>query len=264
MNTRFIVYAAVMIVVLAASTGCVTFAKTIVAGPVPVPTQDHLTEPIVWKEVNPEPVAYIENYREPENLFMYRTGGRYLGEAYHWHRENCSGLKDMDVNVTVYGYRILPGYQWWSVSWGRYFYQAAWHGQKYLFVFVRMEMVGDSNDKDPRMYGMGQDHFYAQYGNDTYQPDRDHELGVRIRQLENTATMNDDVFVYDYGYQRAYTYNGTEFAQDLGYLRMGKSNAWDGYIIYSVPVEAAIEDLYILGRFDGFGSAWWKLVTKPQ
>lgn len=264
MTVRFVCYAAVLCIALVLSGGCITFAKTMMTPPPAVVLEvrpESVRTPIPVKE-EPQPV-FVE-YRETEDMLMYRTGGRYLGETYRWERDNCSGQKDMAVNVMVYNYKILHGYDWWSISWGRYFYQMPMPGQKYLVVQVRMEMEGQSNDKDPRMYGMGQDHFYIQYGEKvSNQPDTDHWLGERIKELEETFTYNDDGRVYDYGYQRAYTPNGTEYAQDLGYLRMGKSNAWDGFILYSIPEEIGIEDILIHGRFDGFGYAYWKLTKRP-
>jgi len=267
MTVRFLCYALVLCITLVCTSGCITFAKTMMT-PAPAVVLEVRPEavrtPNQWTEQAPEPKSVFVEYKETEDLMMFRTGGLYLGETYRWERENCSGQKDMAVNVRVYNYKILHGYDWWSISWGQYFYQLPMPGQKYLVIMIRMEMEGEDQNKDPRMYGMGQDHFYLQYnGQVSNQPDGDHALGVRIKELEETFTFNDDARVYDYGYQRAYELNGSEYAQDLGYLRMGKSNAWDGFILYSIPEEVAIEDILIHGRFDGFGYAYWKLTQRP-
>jgi len=218
--------------------------------PTPMPTITTIPTP---EPTNP-PAVYIEPYE----MWKYRTGGYNMSQWFSWRRDDVSGLKDMLVHVTIYRAKFLPNYRYWSVSWGRYYWQAAPKGSKYLAIFPCMYMDGKDQTYDPRMFGMGQDHFYLQYKDQVIQPDTDYRPPNRIKEFEEYWDLSGTVRTGPYGYYRD-NRGGNETAQDLGYLRMGRSNAWDGYILYRVPVDARMEDLKVLGRFDGFGYAWWEL-----
>lgn len=259
---------AVLVVVgVVLSAGCVTL-KTIKRDlrakvtPLPTPVPVVIETPIPVPTIS-QPVVYQEPPESRED-YMFRTQGFYMGDYFSWYRENCTMLKDLKVRVTVYGYKWLKSYHYWSIDWGRYFTQPPRYGQKYLVIYPQMCADGDTSSWDARMWGMGADHFYIQYKDQIYYPDTERIIGARVQELENTYTKNDDARVYDYGYYRTFGWNKTERAEPLGYLYLGQSNCWDGFIIYSLPEQAQIEDIKVLGRFDSFGYAWWYLMEKEQ
>ncbi len=213
-----------------------------------------------------EPVQYIE----PVELQKYRWGEKQLGEYYVWHRENVSGQKDMTVRVTVYAYKFLNRYQWWSDSNGRYYWQFPEDGKKYLFIFAYLEMVGEDDSQDPRYFvGEPWQRFLVQIGNGTIAPDNlTYVKSIRIHELEETFTRNDDARVKPFGYAWEWR-RQTGTNQSAGWqaisplwLRMGKSNAWDGYILFEVPKTTAAQELKVLSQWDTFGNPYWQLTEK--
>jgi hypothetical protein len=75
----------------------------------------------------------------------------------------------------------------------------------------------------------------------------------------------DTVIAGPFGYQIRYAGSSPEtagyVADRIGWLRMGKGNAADGYILFEIPKEAMEEDLLLTGSFSRFGTAYWKFTT---
>ena len=67
------------------------------------------------------------------------------------------------------------------------------------------------------------------------------------------------------GYDYIRTGNNPEtagyVAQPSGWLKPGKSNAMDGYIMFEVPSDAQESDLLLIGNFAGFGNAYWRFYS---
>ena len=211
----------------------------------------------------------VSTKQETESDRVHRLGGLYLTEEYPISRSNVSGLKNLNADVSVYAYRFLDAYNESAAdTWGTDFYwlRTPDPGQKFLFVFVKFEMLGTSGYNDPRMWGFDSHHFAVQYRGRIIQEDSGVTKCVLIKEMENTFTSNDEARIIDYGKLRVEDMqtptNGIS-CDDLGFLRMGKSNAWDGYIIYQVPADATEKDLVVLGAFNGFGDAWWYLYQSP-
>ena len=188
-------------------------------------------------------------------------------------------------------------------SWGTnyWFPHVAPPGWKYLFIFLREEMEGTHQRNDPRIWGFDADNFAVQYKNDFVSRDQNRNPCVPIKELEHVGTSEGETRVSDFGKLRVESMTNptgkssapvsskvsssgcgpatslknadTIYAsvpgpggiecQDIGFLRMGKSNQWDGYLIYLVPEMAPPEDLKVVGSFGGFGSAWWTLEERP-
>ena len=225
---------------------------------------------IVTVTQTPEPTETPWVYQEPEDLRLFRTGGHYLGEPFVFSRDNVSMGKDLTFKLAVYDAVFKDSYEWNSRSWGQttWFTQHPLDGQKYLFIFVRLEGIGDKVEDDARMWAFDSQDFYVQYGMEFIKPDSEHVPCTVIRDFENTHTVNDDVIVSDFGYTYTHlsniqndTYSEAEpnECQPTGYLQMGKSNAIDGYIQYQVPESARMEDLKIVAGLSGFGQAYWEL-----
>jgi hypothetical protein len=255
--------AIILIIMVICSCGCITAIKTTIAPPI-APTPE--PTPIITVKIEPTPVQI---YHEPYDLTLYRTNGRYIGDYFKFHRENVSGEKDLTVNTTVYrlDLRKIYFYNARGIGTIAYLPQIASTGWKYAFVFVRMEMEGVNQIDDPRMWGIDSGNFLIQYSknNNTYvlSETTDHQKCIPIREYENTGNINDDYRVTDYGkfYKHQNAIGVTEDQQclDYGFLRMGKSNAWDGYIIYQVPDDAQPEDLKLLANMASFGQPYWNL-----
>jgi len=242
------------------SAGCVTAAKTTyrnaMATPTPTPAPVIPTA-IPTPKPTPGPVVTASNQYMIDNY-----GGFREGDWLTWHRENVSGLKDMTVHVTVYGHRFESLYHWWSVSWGQYFIERPKPGMKFLFIYVNMWMEDAS---DPRMYGMEENHFWVQTdktqtGENLTEPDPTYDKLTRIQELDEVWNLNHVEGIKPYGYIRTIDYKGYQQLEPLGYLRAGKSNAWDGFIIFQVPRETKVENIKVIGMFENLGGdAWWQL-----
>lgn len=263
--TEVLLSAGVMLLILAAVLTVYfgTIGAPAKASPVPEPVPDLEPDPVIIPTVT---ISQSTEYVEPEVIKLYRTGGHYLDEFYSWQRLNVSGQKNMRVRVSVYGYRFLQKLTEYWDSWGRYFEVPADPGKQYLIIYVNMTMVGTDQSWDPRMWGMEQDHFTIQNasGTDTYGPDPDFYPCTQVRELEHVWDSQHVAAIQSYGYFVYNDYNSPKSCESLGYLRMGASNAWDGFIVYQVPDTWGPEDVYILGRFDGFGSAYWVLKEGPN
>jgi hypothetical protein len=197
--------------------------------------------------------------------FKYRNRLHNLTEWYSWRRDDVSGLKDMLVKTTIYGYRFEPNFQEHSVSWGTgsWFYHLPDTGMKYLFIYACMFMPGNSTRWDPRMWGMEADHFTVEVDGILYHPLL-LEVDPRepILELENTWDVDHIHTIKPYGYDDlSYNRNGEQIRATSDYLRMGRSNKWDGWILYEVPANTRPEDVYVLGYFDNLGGdAFWSLL----
>jgi hypothetical protein len=264
------VFSSLIIIAAVILTGCIgtTTTKSYQAPMVtetPVDTSYEIkneSQPLVKVEV-------VRQVTESTSDWMFRTSGFYLGQGYLINRGNVSGFKDLRVNITVYGYKFLSNFyessadRWGTNSWWPHVPDT---GNKFVFVFVRSEMEGNSVNNDPRMWGFDSSHFSLQYKDHLVSEFADHSKCVAIREMENVFTFNDDSRISDYGMLRIenlqHPVNGIS-CEALGFLRMGKSNAWDGYLIYQVPKDATDRDMKMLGAFNGFGDAWWYLYRKP-
>ena len=118
-----------------------------------------------------------------------------------------------------------------------------------------------------RMWGFDTTHFAVQYHGYLIPEDTGHEKCKVIQEMQDIFTENNEVRISDYG---KLTQNNLENPTsgtdcgDLGFLRMGSSNAWDGYLIYQVPKGATEKDLIVTGSFNAFGDAWWYLHGADQ
>ena len=164
-----------------------------------------------------------------------------LGEYRNIHRSNVSGYKYLDLYQTIYDYKTLDHYLWYSHNTGKAYAEYAPSGYEYAFVFPHIYSVNESDRiwiPDASMYHLYVDGNEIQHDN-IYQPD------IPITEFENTYTLNDDERVKPYGYHWEYQPNANTTSRAMmnagwvaipdTFLRSGKSNAEDGYIIYLKP-----------------------------
>ena len=130
-----------LVILFAATSGCVTATKQtyhqIVDTPTPTPTPEPTPEP----EVTEAPVVMVT---EDPVAYMLRTNGYRMREWHQWFRAdvqgiNSQGTKDLHTLVTVYDYKFMDSYRWWSVSWARKFVvKPDDRADQFLFVFINM------------------------------------------------------------------------------------------------------------------------------
>lgn len=239
--------------------GCITYTKTNVLGitPVPTPTPPAPVPTPTPPTPVPTPTPIPTLSKEQERAFMMQTHGYYINEWHQWYREDVSGKKDMIIRAVIYNYTFMPSFHWLDFSWGSRATQkeTSYPGNKFLFVFVRMESIGTSETT----YGFGPDHFMVQINQTIYAPDDTQDPTRKIRELEDKWTRDHVETPPPYGYKQVQEAgSGIISAEYLEWLKNGEP--WDGYLIYQIPADTKPEDIRVLGRFDNVGgSAWWQL-----
>lgn len=250
-----------LILAMVFSSGCVTAAKNtyhgIIDTPTPTPTPNITPTP----EPTEAPIVYItEDPRE----YMLRTNGYEMREWVQWFRPNVEGINrsmdtgDLHTAVTVYGYKFLPSYHYYSVSWARPFLvKPERKDDQFLFVFINMYSDGD----DVRQYGIDYNHFAVQIGDRLYNPDFFDYPERRIIEFDEVQNFARTESIKPYGYRIVQEKgSGIISAQKDEWLMGGRSNAWDGYIIYQVPYNATANETKVIGSFANLApQSWWQL-----
>jgi len=213
------------------TSGCVTASKDlyreITAPPPTPPTPTPTPEPTIEPTPTPEPAPEIMGLR-PGQFLSFR-------------RDNVSGYKDIKVHMTIYGYREYKEISWWSMSWGRIFKQSAPDGYKYLFVFAHVY----SDEDSAKTWGIQPYNFFAFDGQAMRNRTEDLLPQIRLTEFDDVWDMRHVENIKPYGYLRKHINGGKEYAEEIGYLQPGESNAWDGYIPFIVPVNTRPEDIRI-------------------
>jgi len=250
-----------LLIIFMVTGGCVTAAKNTynnaMATPTPTPVPP-TPEPTPTPTPTPEPTIDI-------NQIMLQTNGYHMRDWVHWFRADVTGInrtmdtQDMSTWVTVYGYKFMPSYHFYSVSWARNFLVKPEKDMQFLFVFVNMYADG----ADTRQYLFGQKSFSAHYNGRTYYPEDLEYPERRIVELENTWSYDHvtDLSVRPYSYKITQDSPSGIYRTELQeILYSGRSNAADGYIIFQVPIGANTTNTQIAGSFANLGgNVWWKL-----
>jgi hypothetical protein len=153
----------------------------------------------------------------------------------------------------------MPRYHFHDPSWGTSYY-SAWapaRGYEWLFIFVNIYSDGD----DARQYGYSRDRFMIQIKDKLYYPEDPYLPQNAIRELDNTWNYNHTESVKPYGFNIVQDlHTGIYTAQPLSQIYAGRSNAWDGWILYQIPDDTNMDEVKIAASFDNLGgNAWWKL-----
>lgn len=196
----------------------------------------------------------------------YESGIRKIKRPFSWYRDDVTGSKDMSVHVTVYNYRSLNSFTWFNPSDYKYYKEYPSDlSNKFVFVFVQIYM-DDVIGQDTRMWAPNEKQFVLQANNRVFYPIQDFQKQIRIKEFEETFNLNDDSRVGYFGtikyYQKGHPETAGETFENLTYLRGGKSNAIDGYIIYEIPKDIPDESLLVNGAFNKFGNSAW--VLEPE
>ena len=236
-----------LVVVFLITGGCVTASKDLyremTSTPAPTPTPTPTPEPTI---VTPEPTQRLVEFDTGMQPFQFIS----------WRRDNVSGLKDLNMHATVYGYRMFSEVTWWSTSWGNYYTQAAPDGMKYLFVFAHVY----SDEGSARTWSIQPHSWYVTANGKVYAASSDLLPEIRLREFENIWDMQHVHEITPYGYLRTYVNHGQPSAEELGFLKAGRSNAHDGYILYIVPEDTKPEDIRVYASLTNtFDNVFWKL-----
>lgn len=222
----------------------------------PVPTPTPIIQ-VVYVNVTPVQVTPVPTFNP------YAQGGRELGQQFTWHRDNVSGLKDMDINVTVWGYKMLPYYRYWYDGTGGYRYQQPDAGKKYLFVYVAIWVPGDVSTNDARLWLPAADQYYVQCRDKVLPLDPTYmdygPYALEISEMQFTQDYSNSSIIGYYGKHLSLDRNGKVFLESDAVVHLGESNTISGFIIYQVPADAEPKDIAVLGSFASFGSAYWRL-----
>lgn len=253
-----IICLAFLLFVFLVSSGCISTTKEIVidaiSTPTPTPTPIPTTAP-----PTPEPTPTPE----PIPDWSCYGGNCYdLRDWLWWFRADANNFgEDLRVWTTVYDYKFLPVFRYYSVSWARNLKENPEPGKKFLFIFVNM--YSDADDARPYLYP--KEHWIAQVKDRLYYPEDVVDPSLRIVDLDNS---------WDYAHVQSPRPFGYKIVQDKGTgiiraekqdtLYGGRSNAADGYIIYQVPEDADETNTKILARFGNQGEGIWSLHPSDQ
>jgi hypothetical protein len=146
--------------------------------------------------------------------------------------------------------------EWYSVAWGQYIRTGAGDGQKFLFVFVN----SSSDDGMSRMWGIQPNQFAVSIDGKTYFPSEKLLPEIRLKEFDEIYNSHHVENIKPYGYLRRYGAKGEEIAEQVGFLKAGRSNQWDGYIPFEIPASAQPNQIRVLADFASLApSHWWQL-----
>lgn len=194
----------------------------------------------------------------------YQNGTRLLQRPYTFIRYKALYEQDLKVTTIVYDYKTFEKLHWFNPATYKYVEQYPLNeNNQFLFVFVYAFMDNEAGD-DTRMWLFNRSFFAVYGGQDTYRH-TEYPYQIRYKELENTYTFDHSTGVQAFKSLRMYSsadeYRNTagEYNDELYYLRGGKSNAVDGYLIYEIPKNTNLENVLVLGQFYTFGAAQWRL-----
>lgn len=128
---------------------------------------------------------------------------------------------------------------------------------KFLFFFVN-EYIDESS---VRQYGFECIHFAAHINGRTYYPEAVEYPERRITEFDEIQNYARTSSMQPFGYKIIQdSPSGIFRAEQQDIIYSGRSNAWDGYCMVEIPLDAQPKDITIHGSFANLGgNAWWKL-----
>jgi hypothetical protein len=191
-----------------------------------------------------------------------------VGESYSW------GDAQHTCRATIYDYKTLPFYFWWFIDYNRFVQQVPAAGNSYLVIFIRIENTGTQSAIAPSA-----DEFNVTYNGNSagrlpylnrsvLSDFQLNELG-----LGSSPTLQEEYYQWireigqdkrDYAYltgENLFSTSYTSSEYHGSYLKPGRSQAIDGYLIYEVPIEATkhLNETYIDVSFNSLSNGRWKL-----
>jgi hypothetical protein len=247
--------------------GCVTAGKNVVKEimKTPTPTPTPVPTPTPTPAPTPKPTPVSIPTIAPHYVDPYLHGERWEGQWFKWLRIDVQGFKDLEVGIIAYRHAFMDYYTWYNAATGNYQVQKPGAGNRYFVVWLHEEMFGTNQTNDPSMWIFDESAFRLQYKGKLIAADETHNPVNRIREFDRMYDYTDTVIAGPFSYLIRYTGFNPETAgyvsERIGWLRMGKGNAVDGYVLFEVPKETMEEDLLLTGSFSRFGTAYWKFTT---
>ena len=204
-----------------------------------------------------------------------------LGESY-WYGDNSRPCL-----ATVYNVTVLPFYFYWDMDWNRFVQVTpVSSGDTFLVVFIRIEDTGNMSAIVPPATS-----FVVTYNGQTYSNEPYFDQSVLDPDEITYYTANFNALPYqwireigqqkrDYAFLTGYNVFGQNQTVISNYtnsanapptppdtngqgyfIKPGRSNAIDGYLIYEVPdaVAADLRDTYVQVSFNSFSATQWRL-----
>lgn len=266
-SSKFFIIALILsalVVAMTIDSGCITYAKKIgkdvLATPTPTPTP--LPTPTPTPRPTPVPTPKAIETLAAHYVDPFMEGERWENQWFKWTRLDVQGNKDLSIGIVAYRHAWLEYYTWWNAALGNYQVQQPAEGNRYFVVWVHEEMLGDNSSYDPSMWIFDETSFRLQANGVVYSPDETHNPVNRIRELDTKYDLYNTVTAGPFGWDLRYSGNnpGTAgyIAERRGWLRWGKGNAVDGYILFEVPESSMENEIYLMGGFSTFGSAYWR------
>jgi hypothetical protein len=186
---------------------------------------------------------------DPEIVFR-ASGGHNLNEWYNVTRKLPTN-ETINAYVTVYRYQFRDSYKYYENETATYQTILPGAGNRFLFIFA-----DTYTDDRATFQGFDYRSFSIQYKDQLIRPIFDYH---QITTLETYQRLNKDFYMTYYGYEWITNRERKvrELAQ-IGRLTGGKSNAWDGYIIFKVPDDRDLDNFKILFNAGKLGSTWWR------
>jgi len=205
-----------------------------------------------------------------------------VGESY-WYGDNSRPCL-----VTIYNATTLPFYFYWDIDWNRFVQVTpASSGDTFLVIFIRIEDTGNMSAIVPPgaqyvVYYKGQAYYNEPYFDTSvldaneisiytanfnllpYQWIR--EIGQQKRDYAFLTGYNifgqNTTVISNYSANNQFTPPTANTPNGEGhFIKPGRSNAIDGYLIYEVPggVATDLKDTYVQVPFNSFSSTQWRL-----
>lgn len=253
-----------LMIALVSTSGCITAAKNIgkeiLATPTPTPTPPPTPTltPVPTPKQTPKAIETLAaRYVDP-----ILHGERWEGQWFKWDRTDVQGLKDLSVGIIAYRHAFLDSFTWWDFNSANYRTQKPTEGYRYFAVWVHEEIFGDNSTNDPSMWIFDESSFRLQVKGTLYSADSSHDPVNTIKEFDAFPDFYNAETAKPFGY--LIRYNRNDFtdagmiAEKMTFLRMGKGNAADGYILFQIPKNTMEEDILLLGEFSRFGNAYWR------
>ena len=205
-----------------------------------------------------------------------------VGESY-WYGDNSRPCL-----ATIYNATTMPLYFYWDVDWNRFVQVTpASNGDTFLVIFIRIEDTGNMSAIVPPaaqyvVYYKGQGYYNEPYFDTSvldaneisiytanfnllpYQWIR--EIGQQKRDYAFLTGYNifgqNTTVISNYSANNQFTPPTANTPNGEGhFIKPGRSNAIDGYLIYEVPggVATDLKDTYVQVPFNSFSSTQWRL-----
>jgi hypothetical protein len=253
-----------LVIAMTINSGCITQGKTLIkdALATPTPTPSPEPTPTPSPEPTPEPTPKSIETLAAHYVDPYMTGERWEGQWFKWLRYDVQGEKDLEIGILAYRHAYLDKYTWWNAALGNYQTQLPSEGNRYFVAWVHEEMLGVNSTYDPSMWIFDERAFRLQVKDNLYEVDASHNPVNRIKEFDTKYDYYNTVTAGPFGWDLRYTGNSPETAgytaERRGWIRMGKGNAIDGYLLFEVPKSTMDEDVALIGSFSSFGSAYWR------